>query len=220
MEFIRRELKQIKSIGETLKNARKKKNVSLLEAEEETKVRAKYLEALEEGHYEILPAKVYAVGFLSKYADFLEIDKEPLVKQFMSEHSTDSYLRKLVPERKIKEPLFSITPKIIIGFGVVLAVLSILGYIFFNVHEFNSPPNLEISSPSAEEVVYAEEVAIIGKTDSSTTLYINNQTVPLDENGNFNQIVKLSQGLNSFEIRSVNQLNKEQIKVIKILAEY
>jgi cytoskeletal protein RodZ len=220
MEFIRRELKQIKNIGETLKTARKKKNVSLLEAEEETKVRVKYLEALEEGRYEILPAKVYTVGFLSKYAEFLEINKEPLIKQFMAERGSDGYLKKLVPERKIKEPLFSITPKIVIGFGVVVAVLAILGYIFFNVHEFNSPPALEISSPSTEEVIHAEEVAIIGKTDGSTTLYINNQTVPIDANGNFNQIVKLSQGLNSFEIKSINQLNKEQIKIIKILAEY
>lgn len=220
MEFTRRQIKTVKTLGDILKAGRKKKNVSLDEAEEETKVRLKYLEALEEGRYELLPASVYAVGFLAKYAEFLEIDKEPLVSQFMQERGLERQFAKIAPERKIKEPVFSVTPKFLIILAIVLAVGGILGYIFYSVRQFTLPPNLEIASPSAEEVIKEDQVEIVGKTDEGATLLINNQTVLIDDKGNFRQKVKLNPGLNSFEIKATNQLKKESVKVIKVLAEY
>ena len=64
------------SMGEVLREARYRLNVSLEEAEEYTKVRKKYLIALEEDDYSELPAPVYARGFLQLYAEFLGIDPQ------------------------------------------------------------------------------------------------------------------------------------------------
>lgn len=220
MEFERHEIKSVKTVGEILKLARKKKNLSLEDAEEETKVRLKYLRALEEGTYEDLPATVYTAGFLAKYAEFLEIDKEPLLSRFGQERGLDPHLARIAPERKIKEPLFSVTPRLVTIMVIILIVAGIIGYIFYSVHQFTSPPNLMISSPSAEEIIKEDQVEIVGKTDEGVSLMINNQIVLTDDRGNFHQQVKLSPGLNSFEVRAVNQLKKENIKVIKVLAEY
>lgn len=209
-----------KSVGDILKLARKRKNLSLEEVEEETKVRVRYLEALEESRYDILPATVYASGFLAKYADFLELKKDDLMANFRLERGQDLYASKLMPERKIKEPLLTVTPKTIIIVSVVVALLLIVGYIIYSVRQFTLPPNLVISSPSSEEILKEEKVNIVGKTDEGATLQINNQAVMIDGTGNFTEQVKLSAGLNTFEVKATSRLKKETVKQIKILAEF
>lgn len=62
------------TMGEVLREARYRRNVSLEEAEAYTKIRKKYLVALEEDDYSELPAPVYARGFLQIYAEYLGVD--------------------------------------------------------------------------------------------------------------------------------------------------
>lgn len=189
------------------------------DAETETKIRIKYLEALEEGRYDILPGNVYTQGFLIKYADYLDLSKEKLLTQFKAERG-DKEKVNLVPERRIKERWFFITPKIMtIGF-IVLFIVVVLGYIVYSVRNFTLPPNLLISQPSAEQILKEDKVNIIGKTDAGATLEINGQAVLLDGNGNFTQQVKLNSGLNTFEIKAINRLKKEKTIQVKILAEF
>lgn len=219
-DFTRRKIGNSKSVGEVLKAVRKKKEISLEDAELEIKVRAKYLEALEDGRYDILPGGVYTQGFLLKYADFLGLDKERILTQFKAEVGASQHLAKLMPERKIKEPLFSITPRLVAIGVVFLVIFAILGYIVFSVRQITTPPNLLISSPSEDTIIKESKVEIIGKTDEGSTLEINNQAVLLDDRGNFNQQVKLNPGLNTFEIKATNRLKKETTKKLQILAEY
>lgn len=218
--FIRKKLSPPKGIGELLKCTRKKKNITIEQAEEETKIRARYLRALESGFYEQLPGNVYGLGFLSKYADFLGLDKKSLVLQFKIEEKGNSQVVSFSPEKRIKEPRFSLTPKLLVFLGVILIVGLVFGYIVYSVRAFAMPPSLEISSPSTDQVVKEDKTEIIGKTDEGTVLQINDQAVLLDGNGNFSQEVKLNRGLNTFELRAENRLKKQTIKQIKILAEY
>jgi len=219
MDFIRRNIKTNKTLGEILKSVRQKKKLTLEQVEEETKVRVKYLQALEEGHYELLPSSVYAVGFLVKYTDYLGLNKDNLIKKFSTERGKSYNHAKIMVERRMHEPLFSITPRFIVIVGVAIVLLGLIGYIFYNVHQFTSPPNLEISSPTADQVIKEDKLSIVGKTDSGATLMINGQSVPIDDLGNFHQEVKLNAGLNPFEIRSTNALKKENVRLIKVLAD-
>lgn len=220
MTFTHRKIKSLKPLGEILKNARKKKELTIDQAEEETKVRARYLEALEQGRFEDLPESVYAIGFLAKYAEFLELDKESLIAQFNQERGRTPEKSRLMVERRIKEPLFQITPRFLVIVGIVVVLLGILGYISYSVHNLTAPPNLEIASPSSDQIITADTVEIVGKTDEGTTITINNQPVYIDNRGNFQQEVKLTPGLNSFEIHAINGLKKENIKIVKVLAEF
>ena len=219
-DFVIRKIPQSKSLGEILRSARKKKGLSLEQAEEETKVREKYLEALEESRFDVLPGNVYALGFLAKYAEFLGLDKESLLSQFKLERGEEKNLGKLVPERRIRQSYFSITPRLIAIIVVVIVLAGIVGYIIYSVRSFTSPPNLEISSPNSEQVIKESTVDIVGKTDEGATLLINNQSVLIDDKGNFKQQVKLNPGLNTFEVKATNRLKKDTVKEVKILAEY
>jgi cytoskeletal protein RodZ len=69
-------------LGQVLREAREAKGVSLAEAEDATKIRLKYLRALEEGQYDILPPSVYVRGFLRSYANYLGLDPEYVVELY------------------------------------------------------------------------------------------------------------------------------------------
>ncbi len=68
--------------GEKLRDAREEKGFSIEKIEEETKIRKLYLEALEKEAFTILPARVYAIGFVKRYAQFLDMDVEELTREF------------------------------------------------------------------------------------------------------------------------------------------
>ncbi len=67
-------------IGQRLSEARENRHISLEQAERETRIRMKYLLAMEAGDFESLPNPVVARGFLRSYARYLGLDPEPLVE--------------------------------------------------------------------------------------------------------------------------------------------
>jgi cytoskeleton protein RodZ len=71
-------------IGNSLHEARVRQGLDLQTAELATKVRAKYLKALEEEQFELLPAQTYVKGFLRTYADFLGLDGQLYVDEYNS----------------------------------------------------------------------------------------------------------------------------------------
>ncbi len=68
-------------IGPLLEKARKERGLSLEEAEHATKIRKRYLVALERENYGVLPDAVYAQGFLKTYANYLGLDGEGLARE-------------------------------------------------------------------------------------------------------------------------------------------
>jgi cytoskeleton protein RodZ len=70
------------TIGETLRKARTERGVELSEVERATKIRAKFLEAMEEDRWGALPAPVYARGFLDIYARYLDLDQDALLEEY------------------------------------------------------------------------------------------------------------------------------------------
>lgn len=209
-----------KTLGEILRSARKKKEISLAQTEEETKVRQKYLEALEESRYEALPGDVYALGFLTKYADFLNLDKNEMINRFKTERGESALGSRLMPIRRMKESGIYFTQRHLVIGAITLCLVGVLGYIIYSVRVFTMPPNLEISNPSTKEILKEDNMVISGKTDASVTLKINDQNVLLDGNGNFSQEVKLNPGLNTFQVTASNRLKKVTTKQVQILAQY
>jgi Helix-turn-helix domain/RodZ C-terminal domain len=71
-------------IGSSLREARLRQNLDFPELEERTKIRPKYLRALEDERFDILPAPTYVRGFLRSYADALGLDGQPFVDEYNS----------------------------------------------------------------------------------------------------------------------------------------
>jgi cytoskeleton protein RodZ len=69
-------------IGEVLKRARTRQKIDIQTVEERTKIRTKYLRALENEEWEVLPGHPYAKGFLRTYAQVLGLDGDALVDEY------------------------------------------------------------------------------------------------------------------------------------------
>lgn len=69
-------------VGSRLREAREQQGLSLEQAEETTRIRRVFLEALEEERFDVLPGDVYARGFIRNYAQFLGLDPQELLASF------------------------------------------------------------------------------------------------------------------------------------------
>jgi cytoskeleton protein RodZ len=73
-------------IGNSLREARLRQGLDFPEIEQATKIRGKYLRALEEEQFDVLPAQTYVKGFLRSYADYLGLDGQLYVDEFNSRY--------------------------------------------------------------------------------------------------------------------------------------
>ena len=71
-------------IGNSLREARLRQNLDFGAVEAGTKIRGKYLQALEAEHFEVLPGETYVKGFLRTYAEYLGLDGQLYVDEFNS----------------------------------------------------------------------------------------------------------------------------------------
>src|SRR5437879_2266106 len=73
-------------IGERLREARMRQGRDITEVEAATKIRAKYLRALENDEFSMLPGKTYVKSFLRTYAEYLGLDAHLLVEEYRAQH--------------------------------------------------------------------------------------------------------------------------------------
>ncbi len=118
-------------IGDVLKRARTRQGIEIREVEERTKIRTKYLRALESEDWDVLPSPAYAKGFLRTYAQLLGIDADAVVdeyrRQVESRVAPDSPLRIGEPvlegrRRPGEPPPGRFGPLVLVGLGVLAAV--------------------------------------------------------------------------------------------------
>jgi transcriptional regulator with XRE-family HTH domain len=112
-------------LGEALRRARTAKGLSIEDAERVTRIPRKYLEALELENFSILPAPVYARGFLRSYAQYLSLNPDDLLPFFPVGHVDEPILDPL-PE--VGEPrvwnLNSIVAVAVVG-ALILVVIAL-----------------------------------------------------------------------------------------------
>jgi hypothetical protein len=96
-------LSTVFEIGNSLREARLRRDVEFAQAEQVTKIRGKYLRALEEERFELLPSETYVKGFLRTYADYLGLDGQLYVDEFNSRFVTGE-ASDLRPRRSVARP--------------------------------------------------------------------------------------------------------------------
>jgi hypothetical protein len=122
------------SIGETLREARMRQRLDITDVEARTKIRAKYLRALENEDFGMLPGSTFVKSFLRTYAEFLGLDPHLLVEEYRVRHDPrdESELqpfarpprgRERRPPRRSPAPWLGVVGAVL----VILALLLILG---------------------------------------------------------------------------------------------
>ena len=72
-------------LGNKFKEQRESLGLTLREVEESTKIRKKYLQALENENFDVIPGRTYTKGFIKNYARFLGLDAKEFIEQFEAE---------------------------------------------------------------------------------------------------------------------------------------
>src|SRR5947209_19805371 len=82
-------------IGSTLREARMRARIDITEVEARTKIRAKYLRAIENEEWDLLPGPIYVKSFLRTYGDYLGLDSRLLIDDYKHryERPSDNELR-------------------------------------------------------------------------------------------------------------------------------
>lgn len=154
-------------LPERLLAARERKGVDLYRAERDTKIRARYLAALERGDYRELPGAVYTKGFLRNYALYLGLDPDEILLQWRQERGDGASLSEpasIVP-RPLSAPRQSFTFSVGVFVAAILTVLVVLfvGYLGIQVLRFNKLPEVTLTDP-------ATLVSTVADTATSYTL--------------------------------------------------
>ena len=206
------------TLGERLSKIRSEKRITLSEVSKSARIQVKYLEYLESGRFEKLPADVYVKGFLRSYAQYLGADENYLIKLYEREKEIHNNIRKDDFDKKVFKPIrfsgFSITPKVFVAVLVVFFVGLGFFYLYRELSIFISNPRLAIMEPLDNFSTEEKTIKVEGVTEKDSKLFINDQQIIVDENGKFSEILVLKNGLNQIAVKAINRFEKESEKTI------
>ncbi|WP_055441361.1 helix-turn-helix domain-containing protein [Anoxybacillus suryakundensis] len=143
-------------LGKLLKEAREQRNMSLDYLQEITKIQKRYLIAIEQGNYVIMPGKFYVRAFIRQYAEAVGLNPDELFEQYANEipnaqqEELPGELSR-VKSRQLSEQgekVLDVLPKILIG---MLAVgVAVVLWFFFQNRTVNEQPQEQVIDEKTE----------------------------------------------------------------------
>lgn len=84
LKLNKEEFETIDDVGSFLKATRENLKISVNKVSEDTKIRSEWVNILESGSYDNLPGKVYAIGFVRTYAEYLGLNADAVVLELQA----------------------------------------------------------------------------------------------------------------------------------------
>ena len=144
-------------IGETLRETRMRRRIDISEVEAATKIRAKYLRALENEEWDLLPGPTFVKTFLRTYAEYLEIDPRLLVEEYRQryERPTAQELTPFSPRSTSRRRAARVRSGPSPGLVVGVVVLALVGLLFaigklWPTDDEDPSPNRVAGTPTTE----------------------------------------------------------------------
>jgi cytoskeletal protein RodZ len=206
------------NVGQQLKARRQALRLSLTQIEFATKIRGKFLTALESGEYKSLPNDIYSRGFVQHYANHLGLDGAFMAAQYVAERggvaAADTKRPQLARGAK-----FVLTGRVFAVLGVLALVVSVLAYLLWQFTALASAPTLIVNTPSSDQVLAGALIDVAGHTTPGADVTVNGSAVLTDTDGNFNEKVALQDGVNPIRIAAKSKLGKTSTVTRNVLAK-
>lgn len=180
----------MRSAGTILKETREAKKKTLAQVSRRTKIKQKFLTALEESDWASLPNFSVAQGFARAFA--LNVGADPSL--------VAALIRRDFPETRITQigegislrPESIWTPKATIIASVIICLALLVIYLGRQYLQFVAPPPLSVSVSDSENAI-----GVTGKTSPSATVEVNGRPVLVKSDGTFNTEVERQDLINS-----------------------
>jgi cytoskeletal protein RodZ len=200
----------MKTVGEIFKETRISRKLTLEEAELSTKIRRKFLEALESDDYSRMPSMAYAKGFVKNYSNYLGLDSEKILAFFRRQNVevTKSSLLPKKEEKTLNDSIFQLTPSRFIVILIGFLIISFLGYFGLQYQRILTPPSLSVDTPKDNLISVDKRVDVLGTTDTDATVTINGISTLVRSDGKFFDRVTLEKGKNIITITAVSRYGK------------
>lgn len=192
-------------LGTVLRTAREARFIDLARVERDTRIRIRYLSALERGDYRDLPEPIYTRGFIRNYGLYLGLDPEYLIDLYRLERGT-AVERPAVPSARRPMAARQGRSLVVSSGAIAAAILTVLvvAFVVYLVGElvtFARTPDLRITDPAADVVGWeGDEYTIRGITEPNSTITTDglrqNPTTTADASGAFSVRVGLVPGAN------------------------
>ena len=117
-------------IGSSLREARVRKGLDFPEIETATKIRGKYLQALEDEQFDVLPGETYIKGFLRTYAEYLGLDGQLYVDEYNTRYVAPDEMqtiraRRTAQVRQQRRVQGGVLVAVLLGIALVTALVII-----------------------------------------------------------------------------------------------
>ena len=202
-------------LGDALRLQREAMGVTLQQAAEDTRIREKFLQAIESGDYQSLPGTVYTKGFLRNYAQYLNLDPEEMLAFYTGERGGSEPLRSFAPMKPLVKRTFIFTPTVLVPVVVLAGIVLFIGYVYYQFTNFAVAPHVDITDPPGDAVSQSAEYTVKGRTnpDGRITVRVSpgldtiNDVRPARD-GTFSVLVTLKPGPNHVEVQVLDPAGK------------
>jgi cytoskeletal protein RodZ len=217
------------TLGEVLQAARERKGVDLFRAERDTKIRLKYLSALEDDDLAELPPPVYTKGFIRNYALYLGLEPEEVIGRWRDQLQLQRRQERVVvapPPRPLAAPRRgpSITPGMIVAAMISVVVLAFLAFIGWQVFRFVQAPPVALTYPaSLVSEIDADSVTLTGTAGMASRVTITSadgQTFTATasaEDGSWSRSVPLAKGRNDFVVVARDPITERDSDPVRVI---
>lgn len=199
----------MKTAGQILKESRKEKQTSLDQIAQETKIRKRFLIALEKDDYIPFSSVATIKGFIKNYAQFLGLDSEKILAIFKRDYRRNQEQKLILQPGVDLEKQFKWNPKKSLILVIALFIIAFSSYLIHQYYGLLGKPGLEIYSPENNKQVIEEQLIIKGKTDLDNSVSVNGNLIQINNQGEFNYRLKLISGENKIVIEVTNRLGRK-----------
>ena len=211
-------------LPERLLAARERKGVDLYRAERDTKIRARYLAALERGDYRELPGAVYTKGFLRNYALYLGLDPDEVLLQWRRERGDPREPQAVITvPRPIATPRQGLTfsPGLVVFALLTVAVLAFAAYLGVQLLRFAKPPDDRGDDAGGgrdrgrrirDRVRPARHVERRAPRSRSPRPGATRTASPPTPTGDWSASVELRRGRNQFEVTAIDPETRQAVR--------
>lgn len=196
------------SVGDILRQEREKQGLTLQQVEKSTKMRAKFLKAIEENDWAFFESKVYISGVIKSYAKFLGLDPKKTSAYFRRDYEKKEEVKF---QKRIEPTSLQSQPKKII-IGIFITVFFIFfAYFAYQLKIYFSPPKVTIVSPTKNIFRNVDRIKIRGNTEKEAGISIFGEKVFPNREGEFVYDYPLKKGKNTLIIEVTGANGRKSI---------
>ncbi|MDP2631633.1 MAG: helix-turn-helix domain-containing protein [Candidatus Uhrbacteria bacterium] len=206
------------TLGEKLRALRRGQAVSMDMMERSTHIQRRYLEAMEKGRFDKLPAPLYTRNFIRAYARELKADEHYFLELYDEECGRCDLVEPMrMPRQRVGKWRFFVWNRLVkFGIFASLAFL-VIGYLGWQIQSIVSPPDVVLFSPLDSSIASDAILRVDGMVDGEATVYVNGEQVVVSNDMTFSTEVDLEKGLNTIVVEAERRYSRRSIEERRVV---